>query len=44
MGTEALDLFNTFEFRANEVLIDKFDNYFKPKVNITLERHIAATN
>ncbi|CAG9760806.1 unnamed protein product [Ceutorhynchus assimilis] len=44
IGQEGLDIFNTLEFKSNEVdkfdvLIVKFDNYFVPKINVTYERH-----
>lgn len=44
MGPEGVDIYNTFELKKEEVnkysvLIDKFDNYFLPKINVTFERH-----
>lgn len=44
MGPEGIDIYNTFELKAAEVnkfqvLVDKFNEYFLPKVNVTFERH-----
>ena len=44
MGEEALHIYNTFTIADNErnkiaVLLEKFDNYFIPKTNVTYERY-----
>lgn len=48
IGEEPLDIYNTFTFNADEVdkirpLIQKFDNYFAPKKNITFQRYLFNT-
>lgn len=44
MGTEGIDLYNTLDIKSNEVnnynvLVDKLNDYFIPKINVTYERH-----
>lgn len=44
MGPEGLDVYIKLEVKATEVdkflvLIQKFDDYFIPKVNVTYEKH-----
>ncbi|KAF2883942.1 hypothetical protein ILUMI_22234 [Ignelater luminosus] len=44
IGDEAIHIYNTFKFEKDEVdkinkLIEKFEEYFKPKNNLVLERH-----
>ena len=46
IGEDALEVFNTFEFRSEEdkekpvEILKKFDEYCNPKRNLTVERHI----
>lgn len=43
MGSEALDVYNTFEIQTEtlttKVIFEKFNEYVKPRVNIIIERH-----
>lgn len=48
IGDEGLRIYNTFEFAENEIdkykpLVEKFNNYFSPKRNLTFERHKFLT-
>ena len=48
IGSEALEVYNTFEWRPNEVktvenVLKKFEKFCKPKKNVTYERFVLMT-
>ena len=48
VGEDALNIYDSFTFAENEVdkiqpLIEKFNNYFSPKKNVTYQRYLFNT-